>query len=100
MTTSDAPKNDTPAKPRRAWLLWMVAGIAYAIDLGSKLAVVAGLEGHAPVPVIGTWMELRGAPRRGAPRMLSAEPKKACEANAWTIARLVEWNWRASGWLV
>ncbi|MDX3227571.1 signal peptidase II [Streptomyces sp. ME19-01-6] len=59
MTTSDAPKSDIPAARRRVWVLWVVAGIAYAIDLGSKLAVVARLEGRDPVPVIGTWMELR-----------------------------------------
>ncbi|MFD8383204.1 signal peptidase II [Streptomyces sp. NPDC059679] len=67
MTTSDAPKTDTPAAGRRrVWLLWLVAGIAYAIDLGSKLAVVAGLEGRAPVPVIGTWLELRVQRNPGA----------------------------------
>ncbi|MGY0060985.1 signal peptidase II [Streptomyces sp. LZ34] len=65
-TTSDTPKSDTPAEPRRVWLLWVVAGIAYAIDLGSKLAVGAGLEGRASVPVIGAWMELRVQRNPGA----------------------------------
>ncbi|NUS86206.1 MAG: signal peptidase II [Streptomyces sp.] len=67
MTTSDAPKTDTPAAGRRrVWLLWLVAGIAYAIDLGSKLAVVAELEGRDAVPVIGTWLELRVQRNPGA----------------------------------
>ncbi|GAA2364527.1 signal peptidase II [Streptomyces cuspidosporus] len=66
MTTTEAPKSDTPAQRRCVWLLWTVAGIAYAIDQGSKLAVVAGLEGRAPVPVLGTWMELRVQRNPGA----------------------------------
>jgi signal peptidase II len=51
---------------RRVWLLWWVAGLAYAIDLGSKVAVVAWLEGRAPVPVLGAWMELRVQRNSGA----------------------------------
>ncbi|MER6143502.1 signal peptidase II [Streptomyces sparsogenes] len=66
MTTSEAPNTDTPAQRRCLWLLWAVAGIAYVIDQGSKLAVVAGLEGHAPVPVVGTWLELRVQRNPGA----------------------------------
>ncbi|MES4901118.1 MULTISPECIES: signal peptidase II [unclassified Streptomyces] len=66
MTTSDATESATPAPRRRVWLLWLVAGIAYAVDLVSKVAVVAGLEGHDPVPVIGTWMELRVQRNPGA----------------------------------
>jgi hypothetical protein len=61
VTTGDAaPTGDAPpAAPRRLWVLWMVAGLAYAVDAGSKAAVVAWLEGRAPVPVIGTWLELQ-----------------------------------------
>ncbi|WP_406137051.1 signal peptidase II [Streptomyces sp. NBC_01089] len=51
---------------RRTSLLLAVAGIAYAVDLGSKLAVVAKLEGHAPVKVIGGWLELSAIRNPGA----------------------------------
>ncbi|MEV7385159.1 MULTISPECIES: signal peptidase II [unclassified Streptomyces] len=57
---------EAPVKRRRVWVLWCVAGLAYAVDLGSKLAVVAWLEGRAAVPVIGTWMELRVQRNPGA----------------------------------
>ncbi|GAA2105693.1 hypothetical protein GCM10009759_43010 [Kitasatospora saccharophila] len=62
--TSDAAKDDaakdgTSAARRRVRLLWAVAAAAYAVDLGSKLAVVAGLEGRSPVRLIGGWLELR-----------------------------------------
>lgn len=68
MTTGDAaPTGDAPpAAPRRLWVLWMVAGLAYAVDAGSKAAVVAWLEGRAPVPVIGTWLELQVQRNPGA----------------------------------
>ncbi|MFE2376719.1 signal peptidase II [Streptomyces sp. NPDC059398] len=51
---------------RRTTLLLVVAGIAYALDLGSKLAVVAKLEHHAPVKVIGGWLELSAIRNPGA----------------------------------
>ncbi|MEV7502110.1 signal peptidase II [Streptomyces sp. NPDC093018] len=50
----------------RVRVLWLVAAVAYAVDLGSKLAVVAGLEGRAPVPVLGSWLELRVQRNPGA----------------------------------
>ncbi|GGY00522.1 hypothetical protein GCM10010324_54040 [Streptomyces hiroshimensis] len=43
-----------------------MAGAAYALDLGSKLAVVAGLENRAPVELIGSWLELRVMRNAGA----------------------------------
>ncbi|WP_419836754.1 signal peptidase II [Streptomyces bugieae] len=51
---------------RRIPLLLMVACLAYAIDLFSKLAVVAKLEHHDPVNVIGTWLQLRVMRNSGA----------------------------------
>ncbi|WP_422070642.1 signal peptidase II [Streptomyces hoynatensis] len=54
------------AARRRVPLLLAVAGLAYAIDLGTKLAVVARLEHHAPVGLIGSWMELRVMRNSGA----------------------------------
>ncbi|WP_438483969.1 signal peptidase II [Streptomyces sp. S186] len=51
---------------RRVALLLAVAGCAYLIDLGSKLAVVEKLEYRPPVPVLGTWLELRVTRNSGA----------------------------------
>ncbi|CAM5457208.1 signal peptidase II [Streptomyces abikoensis] len=51
---------------RRIPLLLAVAGLSYLIDLGSKLAVVAGLENRPAVQVIGTWLELRVMRNPGA----------------------------------
>ncbi|MER6030320.1 signal peptidase II [Streptomyces sp. NPDC001851] len=53
-------------RKRRIPLLLTLAGLAYAIDLGSKLLVVARLEHHAPVEVIGSWLELRVSRNAGA----------------------------------
>ncbi|OLZ69825.1 signal peptidase II [Streptomyces sp. IMTB 2501] len=61
----DAHGEGTGAK-RRIALLLAVAGVAYAIDLCSKLLVVARLENHAPVEVIGSWLELRVSRNPGA----------------------------------
>ncbi|WP_179080282.1 signal peptidase II [Streptomyces rectiverticillatus] len=44
---------------RRIPLLLAVTGVAYALDLGSKLAVVAWLENGNPVGLIGSWLELQ-----------------------------------------
>ncbi|WP_327295721.1 MULTISPECIES: signal peptidase II [unclassified Streptomyces] len=55
-----------PKGKRRTPLLLGVAGVAYALDLGSKLAVVAKLENHPPVKVIGGWLELNAMRNPGA----------------------------------
>ncbi|WNE96024.1 signal peptidase II [Streptomyces luomodiensis] len=51
---------------RRVGVLLGVAALAYLIDLISKLAVVAKLEHHAPVEVIGTWLQFEVIRNRGA----------------------------------
>ncbi|MFF7335756.1 signal peptidase II [Streptomyces sp. NPDC008163] len=51
---------------RRAYLLWAVAALAYAVDLGTKLAVVAKLEGRTTVSVLGDWLVLRVQRNPGA----------------------------------
>nr|WP_310725376.1 signal peptidase II [Streptomyces sp. N2A] len=51
---------------RRIPLLLAVACLAYAVDLFSKLAVVARLEHHDPVNVIGAWLQLRVMRNSGA----------------------------------
>ncbi len=47
-------------------MLWVVAATAYALDLASKVAVVAGLEGRTPVPLIGSRLVLRVQRNPGA----------------------------------
>ncbi|MFH9348534.1 signal peptidase II [Kitasatospora sp. NPDC017646] len=44
---------DEPKGPRRVGVLLVVAVLAFLIDLGSKLLVVAKLENHAAIKVIG-----------------------------------------------
>ncbi|MCG0290494.1 signal peptidase II [Streptomyces sp. PSAA01] len=51
---------------RRVGVFLTVAALAYVIDLVSKLAVVAKLEHHAPVEVIGTWLQFEVIRNRGA----------------------------------
>ena len=42
---------------RRIAVLFVVASFAYALDLISKMLVVAKLEHHAPIEVAGDWLE-------------------------------------------
>ncbi|MET7509069.1 signal peptidase II [Streptomyces albidoflavus] len=55
-----------PRGPRRVAVLFTVAVVAYLLDLGSKLLVVAELEHHAPIQVLGDWFELRVIRNAGA----------------------------------
>ncbi|MBZ4018010.1 signal peptidase II [Streptomyces purpurogeneiscleroticus] len=52
--------------PRRIGTLLLVALIVYLLDLGSKLLVVAELEHHEPVQVIGTLLQFEVIRNRGA----------------------------------
>ncbi|MFG2608226.1 signal peptidase II [Streptomyces sp. NPDC048514] len=51
---------------RRIAVLFAVAAFAYAVDLISKLLVVAKLEHHAPIQVVGDWLELHAIRNPGA----------------------------------
>ncbi|MFE9095162.1 signal peptidase II [Streptomyces sp. NPDC007264] len=51
---------------RRIAVLFAVAAFAYALDLASKLIVVAKLEHHAPIRVIGDWLQLEAIRNAGA----------------------------------
>ncbi|WP_407992226.1 signal peptidase II [Kitasatospora sp. CMC57] len=51
---------------RRIVLLLSVALLAYLIDLGSKLLVVARLEGHQPIQVVGDVMTFQVIRNAGA----------------------------------
>ncbi|MEU9922714.1 signal peptidase II [Streptomyces griseoluteus] len=51
---------------RRIAVLFAVAAFAYALDLGSKLLVVAKLEHHAPIQLAGDLLELHAIRNPGA----------------------------------
>ncbi|MCM3265287.1 signal peptidase II [Streptomyces thermoviolaceus] len=55
-----------PRGRRRVAVLFTVAAIAYALDLVSKIIVVAKLEHHAPVKIIGDWLQLEAIRNAGA----------------------------------
>ncbi|MET7682233.1 signal peptidase II [Streptomyces sp. NPDC005423] len=55
-----------PRGKRRIAVLFAVATFAYGLDLVSKLLVVARLEHHAPVELIGDWLELNAIRNPGA----------------------------------
>ncbi|MDQ0990367.1 signal peptidase II [Streptomyces sp. V3I7] len=60
---------DAAARPRgkrRIAVLFVVAVFAYALDLISKLLVVAKLEHHPPIEIVGGWLELNAIRNPGA----------------------------------
>ncbi|MEV7995987.1 signal peptidase II [Streptomyces sp. NPDC086077] len=61
----DAPA-ERPRGRRRIAVLFAVAGFAYALDLISKMIVVAKLEHHEPIEVIGDWLRFEAIRNAGA----------------------------------
>ncbi|MFF0788473.1 signal peptidase II [Streptomyces spiralis] len=57
---------ERPRGRRRIAVLFSVAAFAYALDLISKLIVVAKLENHAPVRILGDWLRLEAIRNAGA----------------------------------
>ncbi|MFI6279306.1 signal peptidase II [Streptomyces sp. NPDC050988] len=59
-----------PAQPsrgkRRIAVLFTVAVLAYALDLVSKMIVVAKLEHHEPIEIIGDWLRFEAIRNAGA----------------------------------
>jgi signal peptidase II len=53
-------------RSRRIGVLLSVAVLAYLLDLGSKLLVVARLEGHNPIRIFGSWVMLQATRNPGA----------------------------------
>ncbi|MFD1831985.1 MULTISPECIES: signal peptidase II [Streptomyces] len=51
---------------RRITELAVVAAVAYALDLITKIVVVEKLEGHDPIEVIGTWLRFQAVRNPGA----------------------------------
>jgi signal peptidase II len=55
-----------PRGRRRIAELAIVAAVAYALDLITKIIVVDKLEGHDPIEVIGTWLRFQAVRNPGA----------------------------------
>ncbi|WP_037668840.1 signal peptidase II [Streptomyces griseus] len=67
--TGAEERDDAGARPRgrrRVAVLFAVAAFAYALDLVSKLIVVAKLEHHAPIEIIGDWLKFEAIRNAGA----------------------------------
>ncbi|MFE7623500.1 signal peptidase II [Streptomyces sp. NPDC057509] len=54
------------ARRRRIILLFCVAVVAYLLDLGSKMLVVAKLEHQEPIELLGDWLKLDAIRNAGA----------------------------------
>jgi signal peptidase II len=55
-----------PRGKRRIAVLFTVAALAYAMDLISKMIVVAKLEHHEPIEIIGDWLRFEAIRNAGA----------------------------------
>lgn len=67
--TGEGQSGETPEQTRgarRIGVLALVAGFAFALDLVSKLIIVAELENHAPIELIGSWLQLHVIRNPGA----------------------------------
>ncbi|GAA0911011.1 signal peptidase II [Streptomyces thermoalcalitolerans] len=62
----DGAGEGRPRGPRRIAVLFMVAAVAYALDLISKMIVVAKLEHRPPIRLIGDWLQLEAIRNAGA----------------------------------
>ncbi|MEU1873193.1 signal peptidase II [Streptomyces ambofaciens] len=63
-TPEQAPER--PRAKRRVAVLFAVAVVAYLLDLGSKMLVVAKLEHHEPIEIIGDWLRFAAIRNAGA----------------------------------
>ncbi|RDG33718.1 signal peptidase II [Streptomyces corynorhini] len=61
-----APEERRPKGKRRVVALFAVAVVAYLLDLGSKMLVVAKLEHHEPIRVIGNLLQFHAIRNAGA----------------------------------
>ncbi|MFF1638554.1 signal peptidase II [Streptomyces sp. NPDC058246] len=64
--TRVADERPTGSRRRRIAVLFAVAVLAYALDLVSKMIVVAKLEHHDSIEVIGTWLKFEAIRNAGA----------------------------------
>ncbi|GAA2601620.1 MULTISPECIES: signal peptidase II [Streptomyces] len=58
--------SERPRGKRRVAVLFAVAVFAYLLDLGSKMLVVAKLEHHEPIEIIGDWLRFVAIRNAGA----------------------------------
>ncbi|MEU3250514.1 signal peptidase II [Streptomyces sp. NPDC006997] len=70
-SAASAPSGGTgtagePRGRRRIAVLFAVAVFAYALDLVSKMIVVAKLEHHEPIEIIGDWLRFEAIRNAGA----------------------------------
>ncbi|MFJ8182029.1 signal peptidase II [Streptomyces sp. NPDC096105] len=63
---ADGAEAERPRGKRRIAVLFAVAAVAYAFDLVSKMIVVAKLEHHEPIEVIGDWLRFEAIRNAGA----------------------------------
>ncbi|MET7987572.1 MULTISPECIES: signal peptidase II [unclassified Streptomyces] len=64
---ADAPAPaDRPRGKRRIAVLFTVAVLAYALDLVSKMIVVAKLEHHDSIEIVGDWLKFEAIRNAGA----------------------------------
>jgi signal peptidase II len=62
----NAAPAEQPRGRRRIAVLFVVATLAYALDLVSKMLVVAKLEHHAPIEIVGEWLRFEAIRNAGA----------------------------------
>ncbi|MFC8371146.1 MULTISPECIES: signal peptidase II [unclassified Streptomyces] len=65
-TGTTAAEAERPRGKRRIAVLFAVAVFAYALDLISKMIVVAKLEHHEPIEIIGDWLRFEAIRNAGA----------------------------------
>ncbi|MEU5113788.1 signal peptidase II [Streptomyces longwoodensis] len=65
-TAADADASAARPRRRRVAVLFAVAAFAYALDLVSKLLVVAKLEHHRPIEIVGDWLKFEAIRNAGA----------------------------------
>ncbi|MGP4042725.1 signal peptidase II [Streptomyces sp. 2A115] len=59
-------ETERPKGKRRIVVLFAVAALAYALDLVSKMIVVAKLEHNEPIEIIGDWLRFEAIRNAGA----------------------------------
>lgn len=62
----NAAQAERPRGKRRIAVLFTVAALAYVLDLVSKIIVVAKLEHHEPIEIIGDWLRFEAIRNAGA----------------------------------
>lgn len=65
-TDGTAAETGRPRGKRRVAVLFAVAVVAYALDLISKMIVVARLEHHEPIEIVGDWLRFEAIRNAGA----------------------------------